>query len=99
MYKLAFYVPVSDAELVKNALFSVGAGRLGVYECCCYETPGIGQFKPLLGANPTIGSIGSVVKVNELKIEMTCSDDKIELAIQALKRIILTKCLLMKLLN
>lgn len=85
MYKLAFYVPIKNAELVKKALFDAGAGRIGLYECCSFETLGTGQFKPMDGSHPAIGSIGVIEKVEELKIEMICSDDKIQNALKALR--------------
>ncbi len=54
MYKLAFFVPVEDAESVKEAVFETGAGRLGDYEACCFQTRGTGQFRPLEGAHPIL---------------------------------------------
>ena len=55
MYKLSFFVPKEDKEMVKEALFAMGAGRYEKYECCSFETLGVGQFKPLKGADPHIG--------------------------------------------
>lgn len=85
MYKLIFYVPITDSEQVKEALFLAGAGRLGKYEYCSFETHGVGQFRPMLGANPAIGTLGSLEKVNELKIEMLCIPEKIHSVIKVLK--------------
>jgi hypothetical protein len=85
MYKLIFYVPITDSEQVKEAMFLAGAGRLGKYENCSFETQGIGQFRPIAGANPTLGSVGSLEKVNELKIEMLCIPEKIHSVIKVLK--------------
>ncbi|MGM0615803.1 MAG: NGG1p interacting factor NIF3 [Pseudomonadota bacterium] len=85
MYKLAFFVPVEDAESVKEAVFSTGAGRIGDYESCCFATPGTGQFRPLAGAQPHIGNVNQLTQVEELKIELVCHDELIESAIAALK--------------
>lgn len=85
MYKLAFYVPVENAESVKEAVFSSGAGRIGNYEACCFQTPGTGQFRPLEGADPHIGRVGGLEQVEELKVELVCSDELIQPAIAALK--------------
>lgn len=85
MLKLTFYVPVESAETVKNALFKVGVGKIGNYEHCCFETVGTGQFKPLAGANPSIGNVGSVEKVSELRVEMVLDDIILGDAIRALK--------------
>lgn len=85
MYKLAFFVPVSDAEIVKEAVFASGAGRIGDYEACCFQTKGVGQFRPLDGADPHIGKVGELEQVEELKVELVCRDDLIRDAIAALK--------------
>ncbi|RDB44135.1 NGG1p interacting factor NIF3 [Halomonas sp. DQ26W] len=85
MYKLAFYVPVEDAEAVKEAVFATGAGRIGNYEACCFQTPGTGQFRPLDGANPHLGRIGELEHVEELKVELVCEDDLIGEAVDALR--------------
>ncbi len=84
MKKLAFFVPVNDAEQVKDAMFNAGAGKIGDYDRCCFEYEGWGQFRPLAGATPHIGSHGSVEKVRELKIEMVCADDCVKASIQAM---------------
>ena len=86
MYKLAFFVPVEDAAQVKEAIFATGAGRIGDYEACCFETRGTGQFRPLSGANPYIGQPGALETVDELKVELVCQNDLINEAVAALKR-------------
>lgn len=86
MKKLVFYVPKNDAEKVKAAIFKSGAGTIGNYDCCSFETEGFGQFRPLKGSNPHIGSEGKIEKVIELKIETICSDEKIADVIKALKQ-------------
>ena len=85
MYKLAFFVPVDEAENVKEALFKSGAGRIGDYEACCFQTRGSGQFRPLDGADPHIGKVGELERVDELKVELVCADDLIHAAVAALK--------------
>ena len=85
MYKLTFYVPTESKEPVKDALFAVGAGRLGTYGNCCFETEGNGQFLPLEGSNPTIGERGQVETVRETRVELLCGDTLIKGVVQALK--------------
>ncbi len=85
MYKLAFYVPLEDAEAVKEAVFASGAGSIGDYEACCFETRGTGQFRPLDGASPHIGQVGNLEKVEEVKVELVCDDTLIRDAIAALR--------------
>ncbi len=85
MYKLAFFVPIDVAEGVKEAVFATGAGRIGDYEACCFQTRGSGQFRPLAGADPHIGQVGELAHVDELKVELVCSDAVIHEAVAALK--------------
>jgi dinuclear metal center YbgI/SA1388 family protein len=55
LLQLQVYVPTSAAEAVREALFSAGAGKIGHYEECSFETQGRGTFKPGPGASPSIG--------------------------------------------
>ncbi|MGJ7459369.1 NGG1p interacting factor NIF3 [Halomonas sp. MA07-2] len=87
MYKLAFFVPMADAEAVKEAVFATGAGRIGDYEACCFETRGTGQFRPLAGAKPHIGQVGDLERLEELKVELVCEDHLIRDAVAALKAV------------
>jgi len=86
MYKLCFFVPETDVELVKTAVFDAGAGRIGDYDRCCWQVLGQGQFRPLPGSQPHIGEQGSVETVLEYKVEMVCDDRLITAAIDALKQ-------------
>jgi len=85
VYKLNFFVPSKDKERVKEALFDIGVGRYGNYEHCAFETFGVGQFKPIKGANPFIGKINMLEKVDEYKVEMICPRELIHVAIKVLK--------------
>lgn len=86
MYKICVYVPEKSVEKVKQALFDSGAGRIGNYDSCCWQTDGIGQFRPLENSNPAIGSQGQIEQVKEIKIELVCEDDLLESAILALRQ-------------
>ena len=85
MYKLNYFVPTDAKESTKQALFGIGVGRYDNYECCCFETLGVGQFKPINSANPSIGKIDMLEKVEEYKVEMICSDELIKEAVKVLK--------------
>jgi len=85
-YQLSFFVPESHAESVKNALFAIGAGQQGPYDCCAWQVLGQGQFRPLESSNPYSGTQGEVEKDSEYKVEMVCQPDLIEQAVAELKR-------------
>jgi hypothetical protein len=86
MYKICVYVPENAVEIVKAALFDAGAGRIGNYDSCCWQSSGTGQFRPLENSNPAIGSHGKVEQVAEIKIELVCDDSLIRDAISAMKK-------------
>jgi hypothetical protein len=87
MLKLIFYVPVESAEMVKAALFKIGAGKIGNYDQCSFETIGIGQFRPLKGATPNIGELGILEKIPEAKVEMVIDDIIVKEAIRVLNKV------------
>ena len=84
MYKLCFYVPASHLDEVKQAVFAVGAGRIGNYDSCCWQVLGQGQFRPLDGSQPFVGQRGEVEVVAEYRVELVCADALIHRAVQAL---------------
>jgi len=86
MYKICFYSPHDAVEMVKQAVFNAGAGRIGNYDCCCWQTSGDGQFRPLDNSNPAIGKQGQLEKVAEIRVEMVCDDDHVAAVIAALRR-------------
>jgi len=86
MYKIIVFVPSTHAQIVKDALFAAGAGKLGNYDCCCFETTGIGQFRPLPGSHPYLGEENLIETVEEIKIELVCDEQYLRESISALKQ-------------
>lgn len=86
MYKFIFFVPVAYAESVKQAVFNSGAGRIGHYKECCWETQGVGQFRPTKGSNPFIGEADNLERVPELKVEMLCKEQAIHNVVKVFKQ-------------
>ena len=85
MLLLQVYVPESHLDSVKAALFAAGAGKIGNYDSCSWQTKGTGQFRPLAGSTPYIGVQGQVESVEEWKIEMVCENYRITSIVHALK--------------
>ena len=86
MYKLAFFVPESHLDVVKTAVFSTGAGKIGDYQECCWQVLGQGQFRPMASADPFIGNAGILEQVDEFRVELVCQDALIKEAVAALKQ-------------
>jgi len=85
MYQIVVFIPLEHTEKVKSAMFNAGGGQLGNYENCSFEHQGMGQFRPLTGSNPFLGTVGEIERVTEVKVEMICSKNKINEVIAALK--------------
>ena len=64
------YVPHEAADRVSAAMHSAGAGQIGNYDLAQFRSTGDGSFRPLAGANPTIGGVGAVEWVPETKLEL-----------------------------
>jgi dinuclear metal center YbgI/SA1388 family protein len=68
--KWVIYVPGDNADAVRLAVFDAGAGRIGDYSHCSWSVTGIGQFLPHDGASPAVGSIGTVERLPEDRVEV-----------------------------
>ncbi len=86
MFKICVFVPENVVETVKKALFDAGAGRIGNYDYCCWQTMGLGQFRPLENSTPNVGTLNEIEKVSEIKLELVCEDALVKQAIAAMKQ-------------
>ncbi|MEJ7586199.1 MAG: Nif3-like dinuclear metal center hexameric protein [Ferruginibacter sp.] len=68
--KLTTYVPLLQAETVRDAIFEAGGGNIGNYSECSFNTQGEGTFKGGPGTDPFAGSPGTRHTENEIKIEL-----------------------------
>lgn len=85
-YKIEFYVPESHLETVKSAMFEAGAGKLGDYDSCAWQTAGEGQYRPREGSRPFMGEQDKLEMLTEYKVEMVCPEGSIHAAIEAMKQ-------------
>lgn len=85
MLKLIYYVPESHLESTKQAIFEAGAGGIGNYEECAWQVKGIGQFKPVKGADPFLGQLDQLEKLEEWRVETIVPEEYARQVAQALK--------------
>lgn len=69
--KLVTYTIPENVEKLRNALFEAGAGKIGNYEDCSFNSKGIGTYMGNENSNPEIGERFEFVEANEIKIEVT----------------------------
>lgn len=70
--KLAVFVPKSHADAVRDALFAAGAGVIGAYDECSFNTEGTGTFRAGEGTDPFVGEKGKRHSENEVRVEVIC---------------------------
>lgn len=68
--KLVVFAPNSHADMVRDALFSAGAGQVGAYDECSFNFAGTGTFRPGPGTNPFSGQQGIRSSDTEIRIEV-----------------------------
>lgn len=67
--KLVTFVPESHAEKVREAIFQAGAGCIGNYDSCSYNTRGEGTFRGGKDSTPFVGEKGQIHYEQEVRIE------------------------------
>jgi dinuclear metal center YbgI/SA1388 family protein len=83
LVKLIVFVPRGHEEEVMEALFQF-SGFIGNYSDCSFLSCGTGTFKPLAGADPFIGKVGSREYAEETRVEVLLRKDDVPMAVDAM---------------
>lgn len=67
--RLIVFSPLEAADDVRKAMFEAGAGVIGEYDECSFNTEGTGTFRGSENTDPYIGKPGVREEVREIKIE------------------------------
>lgn len=86
LVKLVVFVPVGHEEAVRTALAGAGAGHIGNYSHCTFQTPGTGTFLPLAGTKPFIGEQGKLESVQEIRLETILPESRVRRAVAAMQK-------------
>jgi len=84
MRKLVVFCPVSHVENVRLAMFDAGAGHIGEYDSCSFNSEGFGTFRAGDGANPFAGQIGVLHQEPEIRIETIVPAFRLSQAIKSM---------------
>lgn len=84
MYHIIVYCPVDQADAVRAAAAGAGAGRIGLYDSCSFSSRGTGRFRPLKGAKPAVGTVGTTEEVEEERIECVAPEEDIGKIVRAI---------------
>ncbi len=86
MYNVIVYIPDSHLEIVKDAIFKEGAGKLKGYDMCCWQVKGMGQFRASDVNKPFVGEINELYKLDEWRVEFIVEEANIDNVIKAMKK-------------
>jgi len=70
LYKLVTYIPIDHVEFVRESLFKAGAGKIGNYDSCSYNSEGYGTFRANERANPFVGAKNEIHREKEIRTEI-----------------------------
>lgn len=70
LLKLYVFVPENYADKVRNALFQAGAGTIGAYDSCSFNSSGTGTFKAGENTKPFVGEKEKLHHEKEVRIEV-----------------------------
>jgi dinuclear metal center YbgI/SA1388 family protein len=84
LVKIVTFSPAGSADLVADVMASAGGGAIGNYSQCSFRIEGIGTFFPNDGAAPVAGSVGSLNREPEVRIEITVATARRDAVLRAL---------------
>ncbi len=84
-FKIIVFVPETHTEQVRMVMASAGAGGIGNYRECSFESAGLGGFLPMAGAKPAVGKVGARETVRETRLEMLCPGDALDAVLMSLR--------------
>jgi len=70
LYKLHSFVPLAQAEQVRDALFEAGGGHIGRYSHCSFSVEGRGSFQGGENSQPFAGQPGQFHQEKEVRLEV-----------------------------
>jgi len=82
--KLVVFVPADHAQRVREAMFSAGAGHIGEYDSCSFNTEGTGTFRGSDNSHPFVGEKGSLHHEPETRVETILSSPVRKKVIEAM---------------
>jgi dinuclear metal center YbgI/SA1388 family protein len=85
--KLVVFVPIQSRELVLDAAFNAGAGRIGDYTECSFTSGGRGTFFGGVNTNPAVGQAGRRETVREWRIEVICPAGRVADVLGAIRAV------------
>ena len=84
-YKVITFIPLDHVTPVAQAMYEAGAGQIGHYAQCGFQSEGTGTFLPLDQARPFVGQRGKLEQLQEIRLETVVRADCVQAVIAALR--------------
>ncbi|MFM1874566.1 MAG: hypothetical protein RL266_303 [Bacteroidota bacterium] len=84
--KVVTYAPTDHAETVRLAMCDAGAGNIGNYDQCSFNTPGTGTFRGNEKTDPFVGKKGEIHSEEEVRIEVIVPEFKLSSVLVAMRK-------------
>lgn len=85
LYKVETYLPKEALDKIRSALYELGLGKVGKYDCCLSWYEVNSSWKPIDGAKPYLGTVGEIEFAPEYKLEFQCKESDLTAAVSAIK--------------
>lgn len=85
LFKVETYLPEEALDTIKNALYELGLGKVGNYDCCMSWWEVSSSWRAKEGANPYLGKIDEIKFAPEYKLEFRCKEEDLQKAVSAIK--------------
>ncbi|MDA3910918.1 MAG: Nif3-like dinuclear metal center hexameric protein [Bacteroidales bacterium] len=84
--KLYCFVPESHLISFREAVFATGAGEIGAYSDCSFNTAGYGTFRAGENTNPFVGKKGELHTEPEIKVEIVFPEHMQKQLVKAVRK-------------
>jgi len=86
-FKIVTFSPQEAVDTLVSRLSECGAGIIGNYSQCSFQSSGTGTFLGGEGSNPVVGIKGELEQAPEVRLEMVCGSANLSIIIETLKDI------------
>ena len=83
--KVVTYCPTDHSDKVRTAMCDAGAGQIGNYDQCSFNTDGTGTFRGNENTDPFVGNKGEIHREAEIRIETVVPDFAVKSVLEAMQ--------------
>lgn len=85
--KIEIFIPETHLKALQKVLYEVDAGHIGNYDSCLSYSKVTGCWRARSGSNPYIGRENEISSAEEIKVEVVCLHENVDITIDAIKKV------------